>query len=159
WLLRTWQQEAWLKQVNDEWAKDSAKRAKQLHDIKQLLTKEKEKTPPQWYVNGEGHTMVVIPGPVEFVMGSPETEEGRKAVELQHRRCIGRPSALAAKPVTVEQYRRFDARYDIHSFERWTPAADSPMIGMSWFQAAAYCNWLSKQEGLPESEWYYEPLL
>ncbi len=35
---------------------------------------------------------------------------------------------------------------------------DSPVLGMSWFQAAAYCNWLSKQEGLPESEWCYEPL-
>ena len=29
---------------------------------------------------------------------------------------------------------------------------------MNWYQAAAYCNWLSKQEGLPESQWCYEPL-
>ena len=43
----------------------------------QALAKDKEKTPPQWYVNGQGQTMVVIPGPVEFVMGSPPTEEGR----------------------------------------------------------------------------------
>ena len=34
--------------------------------------------PPQWYVNGQGQTMVVIPGPVEFVMGSPTTEAGRE---------------------------------------------------------------------------------
>ena len=34
----------------------------------------RRKTPPQWYVNGQGQTMVVIPGPVEFVMGSPPTE-------------------------------------------------------------------------------------
>jgi formylglycine-generating enzyme required for sulfatase activity len=32
------------------------------------------------------------------------------------------------------------------------------VIGTNWFQAVAYCNWLSKQEGLPESEWCYEPL-
>ena len=32
------------------------------------------------------------------------------------------------------------------------------MLGISWFHPAAYCNWLSKQEGLPESEWCYEPL-
>ena len=77
WLLRQWKQEAWLKQVNEEWAKDKEQRQKRLQGIQQLLTKDKEKTPPQWYVNGQGQTMVVIPGPVEFVMGSPPTEEGR----------------------------------------------------------------------------------
>ena len=77
WLLRTWKQEAWLKQVNEEWAKDKEQREKRLDGIKQLLAKDKEKTPPQWYVNGQGQTMVVIPGPVEFVMGSPPTEAGR----------------------------------------------------------------------------------
>jgi formylglycine-generating enzyme required for sulfatase activity len=29
------------------------------------------------------------------------------------------------------------------------------MIGMTWYQAAQYCNWLSEVEGLPESEWCY----
>ena len=49
-------------------------------DIKRARSpKDKEKTPPQWYVNGQGQTMVVIPGPVEFVMGSPPTEAGREA--------------------------------------------------------------------------------
>ncbi len=27
---------------------------------------------------------------------------------------------------------------------------------MSWYQAAAYCNWLSKEEGIDEKEWCYE---
>src|SRR6185437_1354069 len=26
----------------------------------------------------------------------------------------------------------------------------------SWYQAAAYCNWLSKQEGIAEDQWGYE---
>ncbi len=76
--MRTWKQEAWLKQVNDEWAKDKEQREKRLEGIEQLLAKDKEKTPPQWYVNGQGQTMVVIPGPVEFVMGSPPTEADRR---------------------------------------------------------------------------------
>jgi len=33
---------------------------------------------------------------------------------------------------------------------------DSPMTGMTWHEAAWYCNWLSGQEGLPESQWCYE---
>ena len=31
------------------------------------------------------------------------------------------------------------------------------MIGVSWYAAAAYCNWLSKQEKVPETEWCYLP--
>ena len=52
--------------------------------------------------------MVVIPGPVEFVMGSPPTEAGRHDYEIQHKKRIGRTFALAAKPVTVEQFRHFE---------------------------------------------------
>ena len=28
---------------------------------------------------------------------------------------------------------------------------------MTWYEAAAYCNWLSKQEGIDETQWCYEP--
>lgn len=28
---------------------------------------------------------------------------------------------------------------------------------MSWYDAAAYCNWLSLQEGIPEGQWVYQP--
>jgi formylglycine-generating enzyme required for sulfatase activity len=31
------------------------------------------------------------------------------------------------------------------------------VVFTSWFDAVAYCNWLSKQERLPQSEWCYEP--
>jgi formylglycine-generating enzyme required for sulfatase activity len=156
WLLRTWKQEAWLKEINEEWAKDKDQREKRLQAIQRLRTQDKEKTSPQWYVNGQGQTMVVIPGPVDFLMGSPVTEEGRGPNELQHKQRIGRGFALAAKAVTVEQYRKFNARYGLQEIERWARTADSPVVTTDWFQAAVYCNWLSQQEGLPESEWCYE---
>jgi formylglycine-generating enzyme required for sulfatase activity len=155
WLLRHWKQDDWLKQVNEEWAKNERERNNRIETIRQLVRKHRAKTPPQWYVNGQGQTMVVLPGPVEFWMGSPPTEEGRSEVELQHKVRIGRTFALAVKPVTLTEYRRFDPEHT--AIWRWVPTGDSPAFG-SWFQAAAYCNWLSKQEGLPESEWCYEPL-
>ena len=158
WLLRSWKQEAWLKQVNLDWSKAKEQRDKRLEGIVQLVTIDKVKSPPQWYVNSQGQTMVVIPGPVEFVMGSPPTEAGRHDYEIQHKKRIGRTFALAAKSVTVEQYRKFDARHGIGDIKQWARTADSPVIGTNWYQAVSYCNWLSKQEGMPESEWCYEPL-
>jgi serine/threonine protein kinase/formylglycine-generating enzyme required for sulfatase activity len=147
WLLRQWKQEAWLKQTNDAWAKDKDRQA----GIEQALAKAKT---PQWYVNGQGQTMVVIPGPVTFLMGSPTTESGRQEYEPQHRKRIGRTFALAAKSVTLEQYRQFDKGYALPAL--YTRTAELPVVGTSWYQAAAYCNWLSKKEGIDEDQWCYE---
>jgi serine/threonine protein kinase/formylglycine-generating enzyme required for sulfatase activity len=156
WLLRQWKDEAWLREAEDEWAHDKDHR---LLDIRQLLAvSDKKKTGPQWYINGEGQTMIVIPGPVEFVMGSPVTDATRLEDEIPHKARIGRTYAVAANAVTVGQYRRFRPRFGKGLIERAAPSADCPMICASWFDAAAYCNWLSQQEGLPESEWCYEPV-
>jgi formylglycine-generating enzyme required for sulfatase activity len=153
WLLRTWHHEAWLKQVNDNWAKAKEERGKRLESIRQLLRNDKTKS-PQWYVNGQGQTMVVIPGPVDFMMGSPPTEVDRDADERQEKMRIGRTFALAAKSVTVEQYRQFDKGYQLPAV--YTRMADLPVVATSWHQAAAYCNWLSKEEGIDKDQWCYE---
>jgi formylglycine-generating enzyme required for sulfatase activity len=102
--------------------------------------------------------MVVIPGPVEFLMGSPETEKGREAgpkgdVEPQHPMRIDRSYAIAAKEVTLEQFRRF--RQDYACVEQYTPSALCPVPLVTWYEAVAYCNWLSKEEGIPKEEWCY----
>ena len=158
--MRTWKQEAWLKQVNEEWAKDKEQRAEASgrHPAELWRRSNEEKTPPQWYVNGQGQTMVVIPGPVEFVMGSPTTEAGRGPNENQHRRRIGRTFALAAKSVTLAEYQRFDPGYGAEHQSNGPRPAIARCWASYWFQAAAYCNWLSKQEGLAESEWCYVPV-
>jgi serine/threonine protein kinase/formylglycine-generating enzyme required for sulfatase activity len=148
WLLRAWKHEAWLKQVNEEWAKDEELRNKASRAASAPGAK------PQWYVNGQIQTMVVVPGPVEFVMGSPLTEAGRRDNEAQHKKRISRTFAVAAKSVTVEQYRQLDKSYPLKAAT--TRTADLPVGGMNWFTAAKYCNWLSKEEGVPEEQWCYE---
>ena len=37
----------------------------------------------------------------------------------------------------------------------YIPSHDCPMIGVNWYDAARYCNWLSQQEGIPERQRCY----
>ena len=60
--------------LEQEWAKNKQQREQRLQRIGQELAKAKGEAKPQWYVTSQGQTMVVIPGPVEFLMGSPPTE-------------------------------------------------------------------------------------
>jgi formylglycine-generating enzyme required for sulfatase activity len=38
---------------------------------------------------------------------------------------------------------------------RYSPAPDGPIVYVDWYTAAAYCNWLSRQEGIPQDQWVY----
>ncbi|MFO0904142.1 MAG: protein kinase [Pirellulales bacterium] len=62
---------------------------------------------------------------------------------------------IATKEVTVEQYLKF--RQEKYINRDYSPTDDCPANAMSWPDALAYCNWLSQQEGIPESQWCYPP--
>jgi formylglycine-generating enzyme required for sulfatase activity len=109
-----------------------------------------------WFVNGEGQTYAVVRGPVEFTIGSPQTEPDRVAVsEPPHQKRIGRTFAVATKEVTVEQFLRFRPDYEWE--KRHSPGPDTPVVAVTWYDCAAYCNWLSAREGIPEDQWCYRP--
>jgi formylglycine-generating enzyme required for sulfatase activity/tRNA A-37 threonylcarbamoyl transferase component Bud32 len=136
WLLRRWDDGAEVAQIEKELAgaKPGARR---------------------WHVNGQGQTLVVVPAAAEFWMGSPGAEAGRVALaEPLHRVRIPRSFAIAAKEVTVEQFLRF--RPEHRYLAKYSPSPDGPMIDVTWYQAAEYCNWLSAKEGIPTAEWCYQ---
>ncbi len=155
WLLRHWKEADWLRQTTQEWARDRTAAGQCQARNRQQLAQEKTHARPQWYVTGQGQTMVVIPGPVEFLMGSPLTEPGRYPTETQHRQRMGRSFAMAAAPVTKEQFLRFRPGFS-HDALQYYPEPTCPIGGVTWYEAAAYCNWLSKQEGIREDQWCYE---
>jgi formylglycine-generating enzyme required for sulfatase activity len=64
------------------------------------------------------------------------------------------------REVTVAQYRRFleanpEVKRPSNYTKRYSPDDEGPQITVTWYEAAAYCNWLSKREGIPEEEWCY----
>jgi formylglycine-generating enzyme required for sulfatase activity len=128
WLLRQWKREDELKRIDKE------------------LTTGKVEGKRRWYVNRQGQTMVILAGGGEFWMG-----EGKE----RRRMMIGRSFALASKEVTVEQFLRF--RKDHTCIKQYAPTDDCPVNNFTWYDAAAYCNWLSEQEGIPMDQWCYEP--
>jgi formylglycine-generating enzyme required for sulfatase activity len=140
-LLRQWQQDDKLK------------------DIDQELATGKVEGKRSWYVNKQGQTFAII-SPKEFWMGSPPEEAGRFGGpqgkhETKHWRKIGRTFAVASKEVTVAQFRGCPA-FKNHAYNKqYARTPDHPVNNVTWYQAAEYCNWLSREEGLPEC---YEPI-
>jgi formylglycine-generating enzyme required for sulfatase activity len=113
-----------------------------------------------WYVSREGLTFAVIQGPERFLMGSPEQEKDHRKDETLHRRRISRRFAIATKPVTVGQFEKFREDTNLpkdHQTWNYAPYKNCPQPRVTWFEAAAYCNWLSQREGISEEQWCYQP--
>ena len=140
-----------------EWMLRRWKHDEKLAAIDVQLKKLKDRGNRRWYVNSEGQTLAVIGGPIEFSMGSPVSEPDRFSGETPHRQPINRRFAIATKEVTVEQYQRFlkeNPQIKGPDIDKFSPEPTGPVNRMTWYEAAAYCNWLSQQEGLATC---YEP--
>jgi formylglycine-generating enzyme required for sulfatase activity len=89
--------------------------------------------------------LVVTPGEFEV------SDESGQSRTLR----VDRTIALGWQEITVAEFLRF--RPD-HAVETQTAQSDDcPVNLVSWYAAAAYCNWLSKEEGIGENEWCYVP--
>jgi formylglycine-generating enzyme required for sulfatase activity len=68
---------------------------------------------------------------------------------------VDRRFAIAAHEVTVADFRQFRME---HAWDRRASITDDcPVNEVSWFDAAAYCNWLTYVEGMPDADCCYEP--
>ena len=138
--------------------------------------------------NGVSMKLVLIPAG-KFIMGSPETEKDRGQDEVQHEVTISKPFYIGVTHVTVDQFAAFvkDSGYKTEAekdgwsvgFEikdgkfvasvmngcswrnpSFDQKGDHPVVQVSWNDAKAFCDWLSKKSGktvgLPtEAQWEY----
>lgn len=115
-----------------------------------------------WYETGQGHTMIRLEAG-EFRMGSLPGESPNAEFETRHTRKLNRTYAISSTEVTVEQWQRFidetpmdhPGRVRFSDIKSLDPR--KPITGVTWFEAAEYCNWLSEKEGIPEFDRCFLP--
>jgi sulfatase modifying factor 1 len=92
--------------------------------------------------------LVVIPAG-SFVMGN---DAGRADERPAHRVTL-RPFRAAEAPVTNAEYSRYleatGAEPPRFAADERFNAPGQPVVGVSWFDAVAYCEWLARETGLP----------
>jgi formylglycine-generating enzyme required for sulfatase activity len=118
--------------------------------------------------------MTAIPAGT-FTMGSPQAERDRVGYQEPARRVNLSAFYLGSREVTAGEFRRFveetgyrtsaeqaggafaynetKDEWEFRAGADWRRPGfrqgdDHPVVNVSWFDAAAYCNWLSEKEGL-----------
>ncbi|HZU39015.1 MAG TPA: formylglycine-generating enzyme family protein, partial [Gemmataceae bacterium] len=127
WLLRRW--------GHDE----------QLQQIDQRLATGKLEGGRRWYVNKQGQTFTIIRSSPSARGGGPAHPQISQMAPV---------FAIASTEVTVVQFRAF--KVDHQPDRDVAPTDVCPVNLVSWYDAAAYCNWLSEQARIPKSQWCYQ---
>ncbi len=92
-----------------------------------------------WFVSPTGHTMVVL-----YPATHDETTQHDNATSKATP--VKRPFAIGVYEVTNAQFEAYSGPREPDPYDCSSP--DCPAAKISWYQAAAFCNWLSQQEGL-----------
>ena len=96
--------------------------------------------------------------PGDFQMGSESGDRDERPV---HPVTLTRPYRMSATEVTNTQYETFDpAHRELRGKRGLSSGNDEAVIFVSWYEAAAFCRWLTEREGRPyrlptEAEWEY----
>lgn len=99
-------------------------------------------------VTSLGQELVLL-GPGSITMGASRREPGRRANEVLREVEITRLFYLSRREVSNAEFRAFASAHSSGKFNELDLDEDEqPVTAVSWTEAALYCNWLSRREGL-----------
>ena len=94
---------------------------------------------PRQYTNAADVELILF-HPTPFRMGAARHEKGQRANESERQVTLRKPFYAGKYEVSNAQFRRFEPDH---------PGADDlPVTGVGWLDAARFCNWLSRADGL-----------
>jgi formylglycine-generating enzyme required for sulfatase activity len=87
--------------------------------------------------------------PGELMLGSRSNASGRRANEVVRNVTLQRPFYIGLTEVTNREFLTFNNGHSSATDEfAELDAPNRPVVMLTWNEAAAFCNWLSDQEGL-----------
>ena len=121
-----------------------------------------------WCVLNDGHTYLVLAPDIAWYPSNlrSESQQGAEIEQDQrfHAPRIDQRVCVRTTEVTSEEFARIKIerkQMDVANERAWGPLIRSenegPALEVSWYAATEYCNWLSEQMGIPESQWCYLP--
>ena len=107
-----------------------------------------------------GHQLAVIEAPGKIRIGSNPSDHEQDLDEPVRELEIAYDFAIAIHEVTQSQFDAFLKSRGEASRpyqQQINPEFSGPALRVSWYAAAAYCNWLSNQDRIPPEQWCYRP--
>lgn len=101
--------------------------------VEQKMATGKPEGNRKWFISKSGQTFSIIDAPATWNQGK---DKKHPAFNYSY--------AIAATEVTVKQFLRFRENHPYSKVMASTP--DSPILNISWNDAAAYCNWLTEND-------------
>ena len=104
---------------------------------------------PARYTTSIGQEMILFRDAGSVSMGSSRREPGRRANEAEWSARLERAFYVSSTETTNQQFRLYNPEHNAGHFETISlDGANRPASGMTWQQAALFCNWLSEKEDL-----------
>ena len=95
--------------------------------------------------------MILVNANTRFTMGASRREAGRRANERMHTVELKRAFYLSSKEISNVQFRKFNPQHDSgSSHAAYLNEDKQPVVKVSWEESVKFCNWLSREAGLPE---------
>jgi formylglycine-generating enzyme required for sulfatase activity len=118
-------------------------------DFKLIDPKDVVGNSPPRITTKNGIRLIIVSGGT-YQAGTDRREQGRRPNEGSHKVTLVRPFYMGEREVTNAQFRKFQPSHNSGAIGNISLDLDKqPVARVAWEDAAAFCNWLSAEEGLP----------